>query len=76
MEDRANVASLALEEDAAVTGNMPPEAAEEPGNTDESDDPVDVAMVEPTTADNLEKRWIGVKGMAARKRNCCFRRLS
>ena len=47
MEDRANVASLALEEDAAVTGNMPPEAAEEPGNTDESDDPVDVAMVEP-----------------------------
>ena len=55
VEDRANVASLALELDAAVTGNMPPEAADEPGTTDESEDPVDVAMVEPTTADNLEK---------------------
>ena len=60
------MASLALELDAAVTGNMPPDAAEEPGNTDESEDPVDVAMSEPSTADNLERRWIGVKGMVAK----------
>ena len=70
MEDRANVASFALELDAAVTGNMPPEAADEPGTTDESEDPVDVAMVESNTADNLEKVGIGVEGLASK--NCSF----
>ena len=73
VEDRANVASLALELDAAVTGNMPPDAAEEPGNTDESDDPVDVAMIEPITADNLEKVGIGMEGAGKLP---LFRRLS